>query len=206
MNFQVFVRAGLETCLWGEIRFWTPDPSREMLSWMSQVQQLQIRYDPAEDRALFTVTTSHHQAFRMWLTRRYTAALWPILLRFAESEPLARRVAEPEARHAVLSFQREKAIAETDFKTPFREDAAELPFGDTPLVLTHAELRRQPDGSSALWFGAQDKRGLQLRPSIKLVHSLIKLISDVATKADWQLELEPGWAHPQAIEPPETLQ
>lgn len=173
---------------------------------MSQIEQLQLRYDPGQDRALLTVKTSNLQAYRMWLTRRYTAALWPILMRFVEAEPVAQRVAAPEARRAVLGFQREQAIAETDFQTPFRDDAEELPFGDEPLVLTRVELRRQQDGMPALWFGAQDQRGLQLRPSTQLVYSLTKLIADVATKADWRLGLEPNWAQPVDDTPPAHVQ
>ena len=159
---------------------------------MAKLRQIQVRYVPEQDRILLRMSGGETDQYRMWVTRRYLKVLWPMLTRFVASEPIVVQQARPEARRAVLDFQREKALAEADFKTGFREapERLVLPFGEEPLLLERVELRRNAQGRDLLWLGDRSRRGVEFMPSRQIVHSLAQLLGDVNRKAEWGLSLE----------------
>jgi hypothetical protein len=86
-----------------------------------ELAQLQIVYDALQDRLLMRVNTTAGHEVRVWLTRRLLLDLWPTWQRAVEH---ARSLALPagatdEARRAMVSMEREHAVATTNFSTPF---------------------------------------------------------------------------------------
>jgi len=165
---------------------------------MARLRQIQVRYLPDHDRILLRMSGGEAEEYRMWVTRRYLAVLWPILTRFVAAEPIVQQ-ARPETRRAVLDFQREKALSEADFETRFREappEQATLPLGAEPLLLERVELRRNAEGRDLLWLGDRTRRGVEITPSRRIVHSLAKLLADANRRAGWGLSLELGPATP----------
>ncbi|KPJ80691.1 MAG: hypothetical protein AMJ58_07785, partial [Gammaproteobacteria bacterium SG8_30] len=77
---------------------------------MAKLRQIQVRYLPDQDRILLRMNGAESEEYRMWVTRRYLAVLWPMLARFVAAEPIVQQ-ARPETRRAVLDFQREKALS-----------------------------------------------------------------------------------------------
>jgi hypothetical protein len=158
---------------------------------MAKLRQIQVRYLPDQDRILLRMNGAESEEYRMWVTRRYLAVLWPMLARFVAAEPIVQQ-ARPETRRAVLDFQREKALSEADFKTRFREpppEQAALPLGEEPLLLERVELRRNAQGRDLLWLGDRTRRGVEIMPSRQIIHSLAKLLADASRKAGWGLSL-----------------
>ncbi len=45
----------------------------------NQLHQLTVKYVPTEDRLLLRIGTTAKTEYRLWLTRRFVAALWPSL-------------------------------------------------------------------------------------------------------------------------------
>jgi hypothetical protein len=171
---------------------------------MAKLRQIQVRYLPEHDRILIRMSGGEAEEYRMWVTRRYLRVLWSMLARFVAAEPVVVQQVRPESRRAVLDFQREKALAEADFKTRFREpppDRAALPLGEEPLLLERVELRRNADGRDLLWLGDRTRRGVEVMPTRQIVHSLAKLLADANRRAEWGLSLELSSAPPS-----ETIQ
>ncbi|MFM2399337.1 MAG: hypothetical protein RL341_1494 [Pseudomonadota bacterium] len=187
-----------------------------------ELAQLQIVYDALQDRLLMRVNTTAGQEVRAWLTRRLLHDLWPTWQRAVEH---ARSLALPagatdEARRALVSMEREHAVATTNFSTPFGQGipAAGLapapaqtspysphykppknpfPLGDAPLLVNEVSLTPMSDGSlQTQWKDGAKALGIVM--NAQLMHAATKLLMDGAAQADWGLTLETAVVATQA--------
>ena len=103
-----------------------------------------------------------------------------------------------EARRQVLAFEHEKAVRETDFKTPFREPAAEtprqFPLGAAPCLAVKGNVRLE-GGGFKLALNPAEGQGIEIGLDDRLMHSLCRLIEQAARSAEWNL---PYFAPPAA--------
>ena len=153
------------------------------------IHQLQVAFDAAEDRLLFRLTTTAEEEFRIFLTRRFVRALWPMLVKTIESK-VAVKAPAALARREVLAFEHEKAVRETDFKTPFQEQAAaaprSFPLGHTPYVAANGNVRLEGAGFKLALNPAQGQ-GIEIGLDDRLMHSLCRLIEQAVRNAEWDL-------------------
>ena len=98
------------------------------------ISQIQVVYDPEEDRILFRLNSTEQQQFRFWLTRRYTILLLKVLAEHLDKDPDVTVQGTPTAREAVRSFKQEEAVRNANYAESFREDANELPLGQDVLT------------------------------------------------------------------------
>lgn len=72
---------------------------------MSGLQQLNLRFDPLEDRLLFTLNTADEDRFVLWLTRRVTKLLLTLLRAAVEhgAERVLKESAPPTAAETAAS-------------------------------------------------------------------------------------------------------
>ena len=153
------------------------------------IHQLQVAFDAAEDRLLFRLTTTAAEEFRIFLTRRFVRVLWPMLVKTIESK-VAVKAPAAQARREVLAFEHEKAVRETDFKTPFQEPPAEAPrsypLGAAPYLAVNGNVRL--DGSMfKLAFNPANGKGIEIGLDDRLMHSLCRLLEQAARAAEWDL-------------------
>jgi hypothetical protein len=136
------------------------------------------------------LTTTAGDEFRLYLTRRFVRLLWPELAKITEGAA-AVRSPTPVARREVVAFEREKALAESDFKTPFQEPSAELPrrfpLGEAPFLATRAQVRVERPGAYRLTLDPHVGRGIELGLDDRLMHSFCQLIQSAVRGADWDL-------------------
>jgi len=161
------------------------------------IRQLQVRYDPLEDRLLTRINTRDGIEIRFWLTRRLMQRLWPELLRAGKhqaSQTLVRGSAKatllPETRDAALSMARASALAQGDFATAFDDQASTLPLGDQPLLISRIKLSFDSQGEVRLDLSPDDERviGMILQPA--LLHAFCELLCREAAKSGWDLNLQ----------------
>ena len=164
------------------------------------IHQLQVAYDAAEDRLLFRVTTLAGQEFRTFLTRRFVKGLWPLLIKTMDSK-VALKAPIPEARREVMAFEHEKAVRETDFKTPFQEPPPEsprqYPLGEAPYLATQGNIRLD-DGVFKLALKPANGQGIEIGLDDRLMHSLCRLIEQAVRNAEWDLPYFPQVQVPPA--------
>jgi hypothetical protein len=156
---------------------------------MAQLDQLTLQYQAGEDRAYLRIRAQDQSEWRFWLTRRFVRILWPVLMQVLEAEARVRSQPSAEARKAVLSFQHEHALQKTDFQTAYREGAKSFPLGEEPVLLSKIQTKRAPGGRPVVCLHDEQNRGIELALNDHLLHSLCKLLADVADKAGWDLDL-----------------
>ncbi len=155
-----------------------------------RLHQIQIRYVPQEDRILLRIKTTDRSEFRFWLTRRYVKLLWPIVVKMLEADQRVQLQANAEAKNAVLSFQHEKAIKESDFSTKYNEDADNLPLGESPVVLARIQLKKPKQSDNLLCMHPERGKGIELAMNETLLHSFSKLLTDAVRVSEWDIELK----------------
>lgn len=154
-----------------------------------KIRQVKIEFNAEQDRLLARFSTDEGAEMRLWLTRRSVRLLWPILIKMAESSPAIATQAAPEARKALLGMEHEKALAQADFATPYKEEAASYPLGVEPILVSRMNSGRSPDGQNVLMLSSREGQGLNLGLDYKLVHGITRLLHDAVAKAEWDLSL-----------------
>jgi hypothetical protein len=154
---------------------------------MSGIHQMQISFVPAQDRLLFLLLTQDNNEFKFWFTRRYTKILWALL-----QHGLARDTPAPAPtplhQQAILSFQHEQAVADADFKTPYKPPASPAnPLGEEPILAAKAALRPVDTGKYTLSIHPEQGKGIDLNLDNKMLHALAKLLTDALRHSDWDL-------------------
>jgi len=157
---------------------------------MTRIDQFQLRFDAEQDRLLLRVNTSDRKEFRLWLTRRMVARLWPVLRAALESDELVQSQPDRVARDTVLSFQQDKALAQADFQSAFREKAEELPFGEAPVLVSKVQLSPTPQGGRLLRLAPTRGPSVQIGLNPFMLHSFCGLLVQAVAQTDWGLGLK----------------
>ena len=166
-----------------------------------RLHQIKLEYRPEQDRILMRLSTSDAQEMLLWLTRRCVRLLWPALLKLAESSTRVVTQASPDARAALLGFEHEKAVGNSDFSTPYEDQIARArPLGSEPVLVSKIQTGLNKDGTYLLSLQPSAGQGLNLNLDDKLLHSVCKLLQSSVSGAEWDIRLE----FPQALVP-ETL-
>ncbi|MBN1614769.1 MAG: hypothetical protein JW950_09915 [Deltaproteobacteria bacterium] len=154
------------------------------------LHQLNIAYHPLEDRLLLRMTTGGSGdliEYRLWLTRRFVRLLWDALSQILEAEALKEPRVSLDSLEAFKQFQQSDALAQGDFKTPYRAGDARTPLGTDPLLLSRFQVSRGPEGKQILSLQTQGGPALNLTLNVPLIHSIRKLLMDKVTEAQWDL-------------------
>jgi hypothetical protein len=158
---------------------------------MSRLHQFGFEYVADEDRLLFRLNTSDQSEVCVWLTRRFVATMmWPQLRRLQEAEPVVKRQSNPQTRKSIIAFQRQAAIAKTDFSKPFEKEVKARPAGDTPLLAHRMRVRTTAGGQHAIALIAREGKEVSLSVTNEVLHSLCHLLAQAARKAAWDLDLD----------------
>lgn len=151
------------------------------------ISQMQMAYNPEEDRILFRVNSTDNKEFRFWLTRRFTILMLRILKEHLDRDPDVSTQGTAEARHAVKAFKQEKAMSSANFDEKFREGNSELPLGDDIKVAFKLTYNLAGDN---LQMGIQPREGQGINMAInrEVNLSITRLLLDAAQKGDWKLD------------------
>lgn len=157
---------------------------------LGKLHQIQIRFEPEQDRLLLRVNTQTGAELRYWLTRRIVKRLLPVLTRtLGATDERVVTQPTPEAKKAVLDFRREEAISKSDFSKPFEEKATHTPLGEEPILVSKVSIRRHEQGYLLRLFPANGQ-ALNLMLQDRVLHTLCELIRRGVRLADWDLVLE----------------
>ena len=154
---------------------------------MSRLNQIQCRFVPLDDRLLLRISTTDRREFRFWMTRRFVKLLWPVLARMLAATPVVKATSDPHSRQAILAFQHETALSQSDFSQPFDDCEVQLPLGDSPVLLARIQLKEADGGTQILCLHPEDGDGVELTLDQNLLHAFSRLITDAVNKAEWEL-------------------
>lgn len=154
-----------------------------------RLHQLKVEYQSSEDRLLLRLASEEGAEVMFSVTRRVTRFLWQVLLDMAQSAPEIRAQANPEARHAMLGMRHEAALSQANFGEQYDDLARERPLGADPLLVSRLERKRDEAGNHVLGLFPVSGQGVFLTMDDALLHGLVKLLENGATKAEWALDL-----------------
>jgi hypothetical protein len=173
------------------------------------IHQIQVKYDPVQDRLLMQVRTRDDQLFGLWLTRRMVMRMWPpvrqLMTAIAVDRSAPGAMAVPEAREMLAQAARERALKSTDFKTQFNPAATKLPLGAEPMLPAAIDLRKAPRGAIVLAIRDAQGRSLELQLGEDLANGWMKLIENALAQSDWGIEITPRAPESAPTEPPSRV-
>ena len=152
------------------------------------LHQINLNYNPAEDRILIRVSTTGQQEYRVWLTRRFTSIMLDILNKSltegmsAESE---------EAKSALLDWQKKEVTDKADFSKPFIEDnEVHFPLGKGGILAQKLSFSKSGQKLNLLITPSKGQ-GMNLALDKDLQKVVYKMFEDAVAKAQWQLITSP---------------
>lgn len=155
------------------------------------LHQLKLDYAAAEDRLVLRISTHDKTEVRLWLTRRFTKALWQGLIKVVEANPSALHAPDLQSRESVIAFQHEQAVDEEQFGHTFEETATDFPLGEEPSLVVGLSIGSpEPGDPPRLIFETVDKRLISLGLDEQILHSLMHLLALSMKQTDWDLILD----------------
>jgi len=152
------------------------------------IHQIQMAYDPQQDRILLRLSTSDQAEFRFWLTRRFVKRLWGLLRQMLERDESFQKLSD-EARQALLGMQHETFIDEGDFSKNFEDGSRQLPLGPEPVLLTAAKGKPGTRGARVLSLYPAQGQGIDIALDARLLHMICKLLRDAVSRSDWDVRI-----------------
>lgn len=165
-----------------------------------QIHQLNIQYQADQDRILARINTSTGTELRLWLTRRLTLGLLPIL-RKVEGDQLQKSLIsqpddslgmtanDPKVREMLGEFKKEQTLQQADFKTPYKQP---VPGATTepPLLIVEAQLTPLDNFNTRLKFLAVSaesthKREIKMELDPKLMRGMVHLMDKAFADSHW---------------------
>jgi hypothetical protein len=164
-----------------------------------QLEQFSASYDSSEDRLLLRIRSSDDAEFRFWITRRYLALLWPVLMKMADAFS-ARKSADALTRNTLAELAHGQAVGNADFASQYQEGSS-FPLGEEPVLLARITTKPATGEVHTLTLLPQQGQGLNLDLDERLVHVLARLLQQAAVTAEWGLTLEVVAGNGTAPEP-----
>lgn len=165
---------------------------------MSGLEQINLRFDRAEDRLLLRVSTTDHQEHRLWLTRSLVRLWWPKLVdQLHRLPPGAGRPlpSEPGSRSAVQAFEHEAALHKAHFGEPYRSQDVQ-PVQAAPLLVVSLRMSAHSNGDREFRLLPAQGPGVHLRLNPDLLHAFAKLLHEASQATGWDLGLAPPFELP----------
>ena len=171
------------------------------------IRQLSASYLEDQDRILLSINTNDADEFQVWLTRRLTLRLWPMLNKVvvdhfaiptdAHTDGFVNLAAlDTHTRRMLAHSRKEETLLNADFATPYDGSAKKHPLGPTPHLITEINLTPDNQGHLQVKFseelaGNATPRGFKLDLQDQLVYGLLQLLGVALEKSGWQT-LEPS--------------
>jgi hypothetical protein len=170
-----------------------------------KLHQINIEYQPEQDRLMLRISSGNNEEVLLWLTRRCVKLLWPVLVNLARTAPDIVTQSHPEAKDALLGMRHEEALAKSDFSKPYEAADRAHPLGEAPILVARIQSKRNDNGSSVLTLLPEKGQGINLALDEALLHSVCRLLLTVLGRTDWDLKLEWPQAAAAAAEQPRVL-
>jgi len=167
-----------------------------------KITQLNLQFIPLQDRMLLRMNTADGERMQFWITRRYLAALWTMLMKVVAADGDVARQDIPASRRSVLAFKQQKTLAQVDTTKKFDDTPAHShPLGEQPLLLSRVAIRNRDDRAPSLWLADRQDKGLELTLTESLPHLLLHLVTETHRQSDWQLPDILGYARETRADP-----
>jgi len=149
-----------------------------------QLHQMNISYNPKEDRLLLRVSSRGGDEFRLWLTRRYTGMLINIL-----KQEQAKFGGEPTL---ASSDETKNMIKGGGFQQSFEDGSASFPLGESGVLGFRINTGVSGEGVLRLELLPEQGQGISVNLNKTLLYMLHNLITQGIDQAGWNLSNHAG--------------
>jgi hypothetical protein len=151
---------------------------------------------------MLRVRSSDDAEYRFWITRRYLALLWPVLMKMADVFSESKAPVDPATRSVLSEMAHGNAVGNADFKSQYH-DGSLFPLGEEPILLVRIKVKPLEGKTQKLTLLPETGQGINLDLDEKLVHVLARLLQEAAAIAQWGLDLKvvPGAGTTEAAGP-----
>lgn len=170
-----------------------------------RLQQVNFRFSAVEDRLILTVTTEGRVGYRFWLTRRFVRLFWNSFLKTLEATTEVKGDLRPQAKRAVIAFEKEASVRGSDFSRRLDEKNLTFPLGEAATLATKVKWGRGKGDSMRLTLEGADGKAIDLRFGRQQLYSICHLLIVATRQTDWDLNLSLGDAELAMPEGPARL-
>lgn len=159
----------------------------------SRLHQLEISYDPIEDRLLLKFHTDQLEEFRLWITRRFAKMFWATIKNLLATSEQPSIEKKKEAKKVVKAYEREKSMKKSDFVQKYTTSQVQIattPLGSEPILVSRIQIKRGEDGSPILCMHPEQGQGFEISAHTMILQALSKLLSEAVLKTDWDLKFD----------------
>lgn len=156
-----------------------------------RLEQFSASFVSEQDRLLLRVRSSDDAEYRFWITRRYLALLWPMLMKMADAFSSRKAPGDPLTRSTLAELAHGEAVSKADFGSAY-QDGTLFPLGEEPILLARITVKPLEGNTQTLMLLPQQGRGINLELDERLVHVLARLLQEAAAAAEWGLSLRVG--------------
>lgn len=165
------------------------------------IHQLSVNYLQEQDRILARINTTDGAELRLWLTRRLTLGLMPLLSKIVTEQVATQEAlkspnisptsaADAQTKALLTEFKKEESLQKSDFKTPFKDQPEQLPLGAKPLLVTEVNVTPLANGQLQLAFSEKlpdtpNPRSFQIALEANLVHGFVHLLEKAVAASLW---------------------
>jgi hypothetical protein len=166
-----------------------------------RIHQLNLRYEPDQDRLIARINTTAGLEIRLWLTRRLTIGFLPLMRKLTD-EQIARADAlasaagsagtasDPKVREILNEFKKDAALQQSDFKTPFKESTEGAATGEDPMLVSEIAVTPMANAHLQVKFlgklaGSSEKREVQIDLDERLMHGFLHLLEKSFVNSQW---------------------
>jgi hypothetical protein len=155
---------------------------------MAQINQLQMKFVPAEDRVLFDIKTADLKAYQLWLTRRYMLLLWKVLEQTLGFLEVPVQEIAKGAESVKQKFKKEQSEKRETMSSNYGIDMTQHPLGENPLLVTRISVQKLSESShNLILHGGGNEQSFKLTVNRAMIQSLQRLMIEVAQRAEWDL-------------------
>jgi hypothetical protein len=168
-----------------------------------QIHQLNLKYDQEQDRLQLRINTSTGQEIRLWLSRRLTVGVLP-LMRKLTAEQTAKSAAlaaeqgaafsarDPKIREMLSEFNKDATLRSSDFVTPFKEAKPDSSNAAPALLVNEVTITPLANGHLAVKFSghgantpANQKQDVRIDLDERLMYGFMHLLETAFRASQW---------------------
>jgi len=142
------------------------------------MEQIQIAYQPIEDRLVMAVKAGDEQ-HKVWLTRRFVMIFLAQLHNVTKADPLVNSQAGAQQQQQIMNFQKEQAAAEGKIGRS-SEDLQSVDDNNPPMLATGIT----PQGQT-LHIICQGNKKLSMKMTTQMAYSMTNLLQTVLKNTGW---------------------
>ena len=169
------------------------------------IHQLNLKFDAEQDRLLVRINTSTQIELRLWLTRRLTVGVLPMLRKLVtrqleradspetqdDAASASANTAAAKVREFLGEIKKENVLRNSDFSTPYKEPEVPGAADDhDALLVTEVAITPLTSGHLRVKFtgkpgGSTENRDVQIDLDDNLMHGFLHLLEKAYVNSQW---------------------